>query len=72
MKIGDGGTVIAAAPVGEKVTPVKPWLPGVGLAVGAEDRGSVPPELLSSVVVGEALAENNGDGGTVLTAQVGE
>lgn len=66
----EGGTV-PTTPVGEYVIPAKLWPPVVGLAVGVEDRGSFPPKPLSSVVVGEALAEKNGEGCTV-AAPVGD
>ena len=62
---GDGGTVLVPVPVGEEDPPPKLRSPPLGLAVGADD----PPELLSPVVVGEALAEKVGDGDTVAAAK---
>lgn len=67
-----GAAVPVEAPVGEGVFPAKPRSRGLGLAVGAEDWETAPPKPpLSVVVVGEALAENRGEGGTV-AAPVGD
>lgn len=61
-----GGTVaVEPAPVGEGAIPAKPRPPGLGLAVGADDRGSAPSKYPSSAVVGEALAEESREGGAV-------
>lgn len=66
----DDGTTVAAAPVGKNVIHAKSRSPRLGLEVGAEDPGPPPPKPVSSVIVGEELADKTSDGETV--APVGE